>query len=482
MVKNKHKIFIIIFALLLSMMFLVLSKRQIDIYAKTIIFGFVSSLFATIIGKKIALVSLKGIKNKWLFTGILLTYMAIPPYIHSFTWIKGFQVILNQGAIAGIFISIIVQAIYFIPLTTVIWIIYYINVPKNYFDEVKLNSNNINYMLFYLSLNEFLLIIVFVFMLSINDFTIASIFAFNTYPVELMSLFASGSSTYEILLASLPMMIIAFIITYFVITKINNIDYNITEQSRYDYYVKQNIFIKIFFLLYMVIPIVLMIIETRNIEFNRVLSIIKSDFLFSFSTSIIASVITGILAFILAYYAFRKKKFAKLIWIAIILLFTLPPTMNGIMVNKTYELIYNLFPWLEFTYYFGLQVIQVLINKSLPIAFIIFYIGFLQVDTNIFDYYKLNAFKEKKSFYLVIFNNLKMYVYVNIILVIIISLGELGGTLMVIPPGKSTLTVTIYNYLHYGSSDIVSALCLFVIGIVFVIVIFGILMYNYRKD
>lgn len=45
-------------------------------------------------------------------------------------------------------------------------------------------------------------------------------------------------------------------------------------------------------------------------------------------------------------------------------------------------------------------------------------------------------------------------------LVFALTLGELGATLLVAPPGQSTLTVRIYNYLHYGASDSVAGLCL----------------------
>jgi iron(III) transport system permease protein len=41
-----------------------------------------------------------------------------------------------------------------------------------------------------------------------------------------------------------------------------------------------------------------------------------------------------------------------------------------------------------------------------------------------------------------------------------LSMGELGATLIVAPPGRATLTMRIYNYLHYGSSDVVAGLCL----------------------
>ena len=41
-----------------------------------------------------------------------------------------------------------------------------------------------------------------------------------------------------------------------------------------------------------------------------------------------------------------------------------------------------------------------------------------------------------------------------------LTLGELGATLIVAPPGQQTLTMRIYNYLHYGASDTVAGLCL----------------------
>jgi iron(III) transport system permease protein len=43
-------------------------------------------------------------------------------------------------------------------------------------------------------------------------------------------------------------------------------------------------------------------------------------------------------------------------------------------------------------------------------------------------------------------------------LVAALSLSELGATLIVVPPGSSTLTIRIYNMLHYGASDEVAGL------------------------
>lgn len=44
------------------------------------------------------------------------------------------------------------------------------------------------------------------------------------------------------------------------------------------------------------------------------------------------------------------------------------------------------------------------------------------------------------------------------LLAAVLSFGELGATLLLIPPGTGSLTITVYNYLHYGQSDVVAGL------------------------
>jgi iron(III) transport system permease protein len=51
-------------------------------------------------------------------------------------------------------------------------------------------------------------------------------------------------------------------------------------------------------------------------------------------------------------------------------------------------------------------------------------------------------------------------------LVFALSMAELGATLLVAPPGRATLTMRIYNYLHYGASDTVAGLCLMMVAAV----------------
>ena len=56
------------------------------------------------------------------------------------------------------------------------------------------------------------------------------------------------------------------------------------------------------------------------------------------------------------------------------------------------------------------------------------------------------------------------------LVVLALSLGEFGVSLLVTPPGYQTLSAKIYNYLHYGASETVAALCLFLLVILLLLV------------
>lgn len=51
----------------------------------------------------------------------------------------------------------------------------------------------------------------------------------------------------------------------------------------------------------------------------------------------------------------------------------------------------------------------------------------------------------------------------------VLALGELGVTLLVIPPGMATIPIKIYNFMHYGAEDTVAALCLILVVLQFMV-------------
>ena len=45
----------------------------------------------------------------------------------------------------------------------------------------------------------------------------------------------------------------------------------------------------------------------------------------------------------------------------------------------------------------------------------------------------------------------------------LMGLGELGASVLTVPPGFSTLTIRLYNYLHYGATDRVLGLSFLIV-------------------
>lgn len=51
------------------------------------------------------------------------------------------------------------------------------------------------------------------------------------------------------------------------------------------------------------------------------------------------------------------------------------------------------------------------------------------------------------------------------IITYIFCMGELGATLLVVPPGQSTLSIRIYTLMHYGAGNLVACLCLVLVAL-----------------
>ncbi len=61
----------------------------------------------------------------------------------------------------------------------------------------------------------------------------------------------------------------------------------------------------------------------------------------------------------------------------------------------------------------------------------------------------------------------------------VLALSNLGTSLLIVAPGRSTLPITIYNYLHYGADEMVCALSLLLVAIMAVPLLVAVPIYKY---
>jgi iron(III) transport system permease protein len=111
---------------------------------------------------------------------------------------------------------------------------------------------------------------------------------------------------------------------------------------------------------------------------------------------------------------------------------------------------------------YGTLWMPVLANliRFAPLAFITMSVQLKRMDRGLLD--SASVFQKNR-----IHGFIKIYlpmmlpgIIASFLVVFILTTGELGATLLVSPPGRSTLTMRIYNYMHYGSSQMIAGLCL----------------------
>ena len=61
------------------------------------------------------------------------------------------------------------------------------------------------------------------------------------------------------------------------------------------------------------------------------------------------------------------------------------------------------------------------------------------------------------------------------------TMGELGVTLLTVPPGSETVTIRVFNYLHYGGSDVVAGLCLMLAAVMLGVGLIGVAAFGSRS-
>jgi len=66
-------------------------------------------------------------------------------------------------------------------------------------------------------------------------------------------------------------------------------------------------------------------------------------------------------------------------------------------------------------------------------------------------------------------------------LVFAFTMGEMGATLLTVPPGSSTITIRVFNYLHYGGSDVVAGLCLVMVAAMAAAGLIGLTAFRFRS-
>jgi len=138
----------------------------------------------------------------------------------------------------------------------------------------------------------------------------------------------------------------------------------------------------------------------------------------------------------------------------------LPIAVPGTVVGLGVATLWSGLPWAGLSDVFGVRLTLAYVALFIPFAILIAVAGRDRIEATLDEAAALDG-----ATWLQRLANIDLPLHwpaflAAWMLVFVLSTGELNATVLLVPPGRSTVAVTIDNLLHYGANPVATALCL----------------------
>lgn len=297
------------------------------------------------------------------------------------------------------------------------------------------------------------------FVIGLYDFSIASVFGMNTFGLRLLSRYSAGTGLWEMFLVCLPALVLTVLIILLILPFFKNI-FNAVNTAKTNPF-KDSTAIKflsviggIILLFFMAVPFFSLL--WKAMEATDILGIINNalpEFVTSFVMASIAAFFITLFGLVVNVLLRQRKRY---ILIALsLILFTMPAALLAlvsirIMNRPVLGIIYDSMAMPIFVLFLRYQFIGV-IGEGIALN---------SLDDELFDVADLEEVGNLQK--LKLFGGaLKRETAAIFLLSFVFCAGDTTVPILVAPGGIQTISVKIYNYLHYGASDVIAVLCLF---------------------
>ncbi|NJD02875.1 MAG: iron ABC transporter permease [Ruminiclostridium sp.] len=459
---------------------LVLSYRRLILLGESIVLALSVSLAGMVFGTMGGLFLWKYEKGvlkylRWL----VMLFILIPPYIHAQSWILAIDrlnpLVTAIGLPAmdfnGYIPSWLVQLMSFLPISTGLALAGLKTVDPDTVDASILDT----------SLGKAFIRIVLpqaashifaggslLFILSLSDYSIPSLFRVNVFSLDIFAEYSSSGDFTGPFLLSVPYLAVTFLLLSAIYPHLAKLEWNGSSGKRAGMslvfrkdtpvIVSIVMFLGMGVLLVQIfVPIINLIIETGSLKtFMTVVAQSRNEIYNSLSVSFFAALICMPIS-IAAASGIASNGMGKLKWLFVSLPLVMPASLMGIGAAAAWNR-----PVLSALYGSAAIVVVVAAARFAPFSAVIMYSGIKSIEPALTDVTRIYGKSLLDSWVRARLPLMLPSLLASFFIVFALTAGELGATLIVSPPGKSTLTLKIYNYLHYGATDVVSSLCLFV--------------------
>ena len=302
------------------------------------------------------------------------------------------------------------------------------------------------------------------FLLSLLDYSVPSLVNFNVYSLEIFAEFSASNQPVRALLLSLPLLIIAMAVVLVSLSPLRNAaqssSWRIPTWKVAPAWPKWLVCLQWLALAVLVSQIVVPLVSltTEVGTWHSLVSTIglaHKEIPFTFWIAIAVAVLCLPIAFAVARELVNPHKWERLLWILVIAPLAIPPALIGIGLITIWN------RSLPFEVY-GTSLMPVLagLARFTPLAVIVLVAQLRSINPLLIDAANILQTSRWQTWRQIWLPMLTPGLLAAAGIVFALTTGELGATLLVAPPGHATLTIRIYNFLHYGASSVVAGLCL----------------------
>jgi iron(III) transport system permease protein len=406
---------------------------------------------------------------------ILLTLLAlagIPSYIHALTWsaaITSIGGILPVISPTGWAISFWVELMALLPIAIFLSWVAFASVDTRLTDAGRVFKTDWEVFLTIqlpLAAPALGAALGFLFVICCSDYSVPSLFGADVYALEIFAQYSASNIASQALLYSLPLLIITLVVMVSCRSGIrtlaqtpNWLSARFGNPPRYPASFRVLQAIAVIIVITQIAVLFFGLISTSGSWDTFVSSVSRAgnELQFSLITALLVILISLPLALAAANELKKPGIRGTFAWILVLVPLAIPAPLVGIGLISFWN-----GPLLAVPYPGMLMPVLVAVSRFAPIAAIILFVQLRFIDPLLFDAAAVFSKSQLKTWTQIRLPLLSPGLLVTAGILFALTLAELGATLIVAPPGHATLTMRIYNYLHYGAAGEVAGLCLMI--------------------
>ncbi|MDP3386279.1 MAG: ABC transporter permease subunit [Eubacteriales bacterium] len=446
-----------------------IGTRQLILFLRTLFYSAGTGAFVMIIGALAASV-LWTFRHKTLARLLKPLFILscvmifVPPYVHALAWADLFY----RYGIEGLGASLWVMVMALLPVGLGFSLLGFYLVEDAMVEAGRtLNRDSIvmKSIILPIAMPALLTGMIFSFLWTVHDFSVPSLFFVNIYSLEIFAKYSATNNPFEPFMLSLPMIVVATLIIILISSLSKKLMLGLRKGHTKE---SLPLVMPLWFRCLQIIAIVILPVQISTPMISLIMKVAKPSNIwisilqarrelgFTLLLSTLTATLSVIFALLLAKRVVEAESRHKLLlWVCILFPLAIPAPLVGIGLV-------TLFSQRGMGFIYGTLWMPVLANmiRFAPLAVVTLSVQLKRMDQGLLD--SASVFQKNRihGFIRVYLPMILPGLISAFLIVFILTTGELGATLLVSPPGRSTLTMRIYNYMHYGSSQMIAGLCL----------------------